>query len=330
MRRRLSLDDADVPPSVGASAIRAIVANSDRLERATEADDTEQMIGASKELVECVAKVVLDALGHTYGSDEDVPRLTREALDALGVHPSSYQGRPPIQRLTGSLVQVPNAVAELRNQDGTGHGRVNLTDLRDASAEYAVSAAVAWSHWILAALGEALKAVEQVNQAANDLRTQVFYRGQMPQLLEELGLANLAEDQQHTLGLAVARRWAESGTFLAQEDVIRPLAQGQVDYPSGFARGTFEGLLFTARGNLRTDPVSLREAAAIGNRLDQEAAGKLSSLITAIEAATPSYEAASPDHLRVGLDRAVEQAELEAVRGVFEALRSKLDEENGQ
>jgi hypothetical protein len=65
------------------SARVAIEAALGRLERAVTADDVEGIVGSSKELVETVAKAAINALGDTYGSNIDVPKLAHQTVVAL-------------------------------------------------------------------------------------------------------------------------------------------------------------------------------------------------------------------------------------------------------
>lgn len=133
------LDAESIPNGVADGARTAIVDHAERVDRAVAAGDVEQIIGTAKDLVECVAKVTIETLGGTYGSGEKLPKLTREALLALKAHPSGFQGRRPLQEFTKALAAVPVAVAELRNHDGTGHGRTEPTDLHEDTRVQAFS-----------------------------------------------------------------------------------------------------------------------------------------------------------------------------------------------
>lgn len=73
----------------------------------------------------------------------------------------------------------------------------------------------------------------------------------MIELLRELEVERLETREQHRVGLAVARRWASSRTFVAHMDVIEPLAQGVEQYPGRFCEGVIEGLLIESEGYLR-------------------------------------------------------------------------------
>lgn len=165
-----------VPEGIDADHRAALHANFARLERASAAQDTEQLVGTAKDLTECVCKVILECRGCTYGSAESLPKLAKKAMSELGAHPATHQGRPPLQRLTGALVQIPQTLAELRNRDGTGHGRASITELSTENAELVRAIGVAWSRWSLAALGRALADVQRVSEAVRRIQSEVFHR----------------------------------------------------------------------------------------------------------------------------------------------------------
>jgi len=256
------------------SARDALRAGIDRLERGRLVGDVEAMVGASKELVETAAKVVLDALGHPYGSNTDLPGLASQALDALKLHPRAYQGRPSIQRLGASLSQSLQAIAELRNTDGTGHGRAHRSNLDPSHAEFVCAAALAWSQWLLSAADRALAERTSLTTALSDIGgAQTFPTGRLAKYLADLSLTELGDDDQRKLGLAVARRWTVNETFMPLTDVIEPLVDGQVEYPPAFREGLVEGLLLDDNGYIRTSAEDVRRAIRLalglpGNRVE--------------------------------------------------------------
>src|SRR6266487_4080593 len=107
------LDAESIPNGVSDGAQTAIVNHAQRVDRAIAAGDVEQIIGAAKDLVECVTKVVIETLGGTYGSDEDLPKLARQALFALKAHPSGFQGGRPLQEFAQALAKVLAGMSEL-------------------------------------------------------------------------------------------------------------------------------------------------------------------------------------------------------------------------
>ncbi len=253
----------DFPPSARA----AIEAAQDRVQRAVDADDVEGIVGASKELIETVAKAVIDGLGGSYGSEVDLPKLAWQTLDALKLHPATLQGRAPLRQLSQSLISVAQAVAELRNMDGTGHGRSARTNLDQTHALLIRDVANVWCGWVLATSRRAGRA--PLNDFISDIGGALtLSRGKLPRLLAEIGLRELGDDDQRRVGLAVARRWSVNETFLPLTDVIEPIASGQAEYPPAFCEGALEGLLLDHDGHIRIRrSEDIRLAVEVGQRL---------------------------------------------------------------
>ncbi len=249
------------------SAIEQAVA---RVRRQEAADDVEGIIGASKDLAESVAKSVIGALGGTYGSDVNVPKLANKTLEVLELHPSGLQDRPLLRKLSQSMISVLSALAELRNRHGTGHGRAVPSDLSLDHAVLAKDAAQAWCRWVLATGARVLSGRAAVVEAARQIGFELLRRGKLPALLEEVGLSDLAPEDQHQLGLAVGRRWSSNRTFLALQDVIEPLASGEQEYPGPFAAGVILGLFFDRNGFLVARPEEIALAVEIARRLPVE------------------------------------------------------------
>jgi hypothetical protein len=238
-----------------------------RVERALEARDVEATVGAAKDLVESAAKVVIDSLGGTYGSTTDLNQLASKALDAVALHPRGMQDRPALRRVSQAFVSAVTGVTELRNTDGTGHGRARSSDLEWRHAALVRDAAQAWTSWVLTTASQLLGDRAAVDQAVNDVRRQVFHSGDLPNFLMQLSLEGHSVADQRRLGIAVARRWTVGETFLAHDDVVHPVAKGQTSYPEGFREGLVEGLLLDYDGYLHTSPVALERAIEIGVQL---------------------------------------------------------------
>lgn len=84
-------------------------------------------IGAAKELVEGCCKTILHAREKPVDDKPDLPKLMRRVADELGVLPEEVpeqaKGRDAILRTLGSLANIVQGLAELRNLYGTGHGK---------------------------------------------------------------------------------------------------------------------------------------------------------------------------------------------------------------
>ncbi len=282
------LDAEAVPNGVGDSARTTILDHAARVDRAAEAGDVEQIIGTAKDLVECITKVVIETLGGTYGSGEDLPKLAKEALSALKAHPSGFQGRRPLQEFTRALAKVPAAVAELRNHDGTGHGRTEPTDLHEDTAAFVQQVAVAWSRWVLAAFGRVLAGMSVLTEAADIIESgAAFRRGELRSFLDELHLDQLEPEQQRRLGVAVGRRWA-GGTFMVRLDVVEPFLAGE-SFPEAFAVGLIEGSFIDTNGYIRTNGRCAFDAAVVAVHLGEVGEDTLTELADKMESAEFSY-----------------------------------------
>lgn len=98
----------------------------DRIRNAID-DDPDLAIGTSKELLETACKTILADYGVTTDPNWDLTRLVKETRAVLKLVPEdipdSAKGAEIIRRILGSLAQIPQGVAELRNLYGTGHGK---------------------------------------------------------------------------------------------------------------------------------------------------------------------------------------------------------------
>lgn len=117
-----------------------------RMQRALGDGDTAQLIGSSKELLETTAKLVLVRVGEPEPSK--FPALVGRSLEVLKLHPKSDLSArgdltEPVRKILGGVLQVALGVNELRNDQGTGHGRAAASiSLKDRHARLAAGAAV--------------------------------------------------------------------------------------------------------------------------------------------------------------------------------------------
>jgi len=125
----------------------------DRIERDVD-HDPDGAIGASKELVESVCRVILEDYG-------DRPKPATEVLDlykAVAQHlklnaeavPDNAKGSQSAQRALRTLTTTVQSLAELRNELGTGHGRGRRSVTQPRHARLAFHAAWAVTEFLLA------------------------------------------------------------------------------------------------------------------------------------------------------------------------------------
>ncbi|HQO21059.1 MAG TPA: abortive infection family protein [Acidobacteriota bacterium] len=137
----------DLSTSAGGLDSRILSQQIDRMRNSIE-DDPDLAIGTAKELVETTCRTILADYGVAVDIDWDVIRLVKETRKILKLIPEDIpdnaKGAQIIKKLLGSLGQVSQGIAELRNLYGTGHGRDGqFKGLGSRHARLAVGAATA-------------------------------------------------------------------------------------------------------------------------------------------------------------------------------------------
>lgn len=116
------------------------------------AEDPGAAIGSSKDLLETVCKVILDAEQLEYGRGDDLPKLYGGVADVLslkaGSVPDNAKGSEAAQKALRSLVTCVHSLAELRNQLG-GHGQSRRSHGRRRHAELAFNSARTVAEFLL-------------------------------------------------------------------------------------------------------------------------------------------------------------------------------------
>lgn len=132
--------------------IEAIREHLRRIERGIQ-DDAGGAIGSSKELLETVCKVILNAEGIEYPHGEDLPKLYRKVAETLKLNaeaiPESAKGSEASQKALRSLVTCVHSLAELRNQVGLGHGRTRRNPALRRHGQLAFNATRTVSEFLL-------------------------------------------------------------------------------------------------------------------------------------------------------------------------------------
>ena len=111
-------------------------------------------IGTAKEIVETIARSVIDQSGGVKPpADADLPVLTKLAIKPLGLLaddvPEARRGREAIRRVLQGLAQVVSGTGELRNLYGTGHGPLRpARGVTGRHARLVVNAATAWADFV--------------------------------------------------------------------------------------------------------------------------------------------------------------------------------------
>lgn len=93
-------------------------------------------IGSAKELVEATCKAILKERGKEVPGKPDLPKLARAVAEELELVPEGVaegkKGADHIRKVLGSLAQVIQGLAELRNLYGTGHAQEGGLQARHA------------------------------------------------------------------------------------------------------------------------------------------------------------------------------------------------------
>lgn len=104
-------------------------------------EDAALVVGTSKDLMEAVAAHVIQELWGGYPSTANFSGLLGQAFVALDMatpEQKPMQGEHQRCRLERSLYETACSINNLRNKQGSGHGRPWVPDLRDAEAKAAV------------------------------------------------------------------------------------------------------------------------------------------------------------------------------------------------
>ena len=104
-------------------------------------EDSALVVGTSKDLMEAVAAHVIQELWGSYPSTANFPNLLGQAFVALDMA-TPDQSKAPHEhqrcRMERALYESACSINNLRNKQGTGHGRPWLPDLRESEVKAAV------------------------------------------------------------------------------------------------------------------------------------------------------------------------------------------------
>lgn len=116
-----------------------------RMEAAVNIDPS-LAIGTAKELIETCCKTILNERSTPIGENLSLPQLVKQTAKELKLTPddidSEAKASKTIKQLLSNLAAITNGIAELRNEYGTGHGKLaNNKGLSPRHAKLAVGAA---------------------------------------------------------------------------------------------------------------------------------------------------------------------------------------------
>lgn len=123
-----------------------------RLRRSTE--DAALLLGTAKELLESVGKFVLEEGNRLPDRRMDFPEVMTLSMEQLGVMPAqvdaSTEGGKQMRKVYQAIRTVVEAVNELRNDHGTGHGRTLPTGVSVEAARFMIRQATIVAEMLLA------------------------------------------------------------------------------------------------------------------------------------------------------------------------------------
>ncbi len=101
------------------------------------AEDAALVTGTSKDLLEAVAAHILQERYGNYSSGSNFPTLLGQAFTTLNLatpQTPKETGEPPQRRIERAMYELACGINQLRNKQGTGHGRPWLPSITDAEA----------------------------------------------------------------------------------------------------------------------------------------------------------------------------------------------------
>lgn len=248
---QVDLFDLRRPDHVADEAWTAIDTGLRRLKLACEMDDLHEVIGKSKELVETVARVAIDASDGTVANRADLDVVVSTAHKQLrrSVGPDTDQDEN-LRAMANAARTLATKIAPLRNAFGTGHGRASVPPVAQEMADVVLEGALLWCRWALRRLGHLLA------DYPNDLIAAVHTGTSERTLRDRFAAATLPQQDpqvQRSIGVAFGRESAGgfgNATTVGVNAVI-DAEPGERDrlYPVPYRHGVIEGMLFTAGGS---------------------------------------------------------------------------------
>lgn len=151
--------DGELRPKVldnlfGATLTEALWAYVRRAKKGSE--DAALITGTGKDLLEAVAAHVLQQRFGSYSTTSNFPTLLGQAFIALGFatpHDPVKSGEPPQKRTERAMFELACGINQLRNKQGTGHGRPWLATITESEARAAIEFMGVIAERLLAGLG---------------------------------------------------------------------------------------------------------------------------------------------------------------------------------
>lgn len=101
------------------------------------AEDAALLVGTSKDLMEAVAAHVVNEIFGAYKYTH-FPMLMGQAFTALGMSTQNIPSPLPQQKLEKNMYELACSINNLRNKEGSGHGRPWLPNVSNIEAKAAI------------------------------------------------------------------------------------------------------------------------------------------------------------------------------------------------
>ena len=112
--------------------------------------DAALVTGTGKDLLEATAAYVLQKVYNNYSDQANFPTLLGQAFVALNIAtPENKTETSPLSKFEKSLFESGCAVNNLRNKEGTGHGRPWLPKITSDEAKTAIQQIGVISEYLL-------------------------------------------------------------------------------------------------------------------------------------------------------------------------------------
>jgi hypothetical protein len=239
----------------------AIAAEAGRIEGAIERGDGQQIIGATKDLIESIARAVKELNGEPAARGDSFEKLVEGAHELLRSQPGPGLDRSSdAGQLANWATKMAKKLGTIRNEHGTGHGRAAVPDTTVDTITLSVDAGLMWARWALRRLG--LFCVGRPTQIISDLETGIWRQGELASRLEATNLQE--EPTARAVGLAVGRRGAGDTWNVVQDGLDEPAGSADLKrWPEAYRWAAAEGHLFKASGESTVTINRLKRALAL-------------------------------------------------------------------
>lgn len=214
-----------------------------RLEAAQNASDAGWVIGCAKDLIECIARVVLDAKGASLSGAADFDETVNAAHAALQRQPGQdVSMSPDIRAIASSAKKMVLTVRSVRNNDGAGHGRARVRAIEEETVTAVFDATVLWVRWALRRLGHIL--IGEADRLIAELRDAIVYQRSLKEHLDAVMLPDQPPETQRAIGFAFGARAAQDTGNPRIVGIDPAIESSDVQaWPIQYRLGVTEGLI---------------------------------------------------------------------------------------